>query len=135
MTCAPGSMHVLLPVTRRLIDSQPPCTVNVVYRASSAKRFSRSPSTERFTKSRKTRASRRGENFKRGYNRVPPFTTDRSEIRRRVSPATFSLNLDRREIFTFRVLYGRRVVNFACVATKIGRHTGVLARSPCIAPF
>ena len=35
MTCAPGSIHVLLPVTRRLIDSQPSCSVNVVYRVSS----------------------------------------------------------------------------------------------------
>lgn len=35
MTCASGSVHVLLPVTRRLIDSQPSCSVNVVYRVSS----------------------------------------------------------------------------------------------------
>lgn len=35
MTCASESVHVLLPVTRRLIDSQPSCSVNVVYRVSS----------------------------------------------------------------------------------------------------
>lgn len=35
MTRASGSVHVLLPVTRRLIDSQPSCSVNVVYRVSS----------------------------------------------------------------------------------------------------
>lgn len=38
MTRASGSVHVLLPVTRRLIDSQPSCSVNVVYRVSSRPR-------------------------------------------------------------------------------------------------
>lgn len=37
-TRASGSVHVLLPVTRRLIDSQPSCSVNVVYRVSSRPR-------------------------------------------------------------------------------------------------
>lgn len=67
MTRASGSVHVLLPVTRRLIDSQPSCSVNVVYRVSSrsrcrvcrrlgeSRRRLRSTSTKRSTKSRKIR--------------------------------------------------------------------------------
>lgn len=67
MTRASGSVHVLLPVTRRLIDSQPSCSVNVVYRVSSrsrcrvcrrlgeTRRRLRSTSTKRSTKSRKIR--------------------------------------------------------------------------------
>lgn len=144
MTCAPGSIHVLLPVTRRLIDSQPSCSVNVVYRVSSSAgrrslglcrlcRLCRRRLGEDAPASPRRRSCivrrRRNDprkvvkhtgtlaraNFnadrerekERERGREPSSCHDRFKIRRRfVAPVTtFSLNLHRREIFTFRVIF------------------------------